>query len=156
MTERFQKCALVAVAAFLVLGVSDVRGAASLSFYSLTPCRIVDTRGPTGITGGPALTQGNARSFPVMTYCGVPTTAKAAMLNITMVTPTADVFIEVWQNGLPNPHVSNVNALANEPAIANGATVPLAGSGLDVTAVYGGVTQGATSHLIIDVMGYFQ
>jgi len=88
-----------------------------------------------------------------MTYCGVPTTAKAAMLNITMVTPTADGFIEVWQYGLPNPHVSNVNALANEPAIANGAAVPLAGGGLDVTAVYGGVTQGATSHLIIDVMG---
>jgi hypothetical protein len=100
--------------------------------------------------------QGAPRDFPIRGYCGVPTTAQAAVLNITMVGPTADGYITVWQSGLIFPGVSNVNALAGEPAIANGATVPLGGSSVDVSAVYGGVTPGATTHLILDVTGYFQ
>jgi hypothetical protein len=147
---------LLAATALALLSVPLADGASSLSLYTLSPWRVVDTRQPNGPTGGPALTNGTTRNFPITNQCGVPSTAKAAVLNITMVNPSADGFITVWQYPLPWPGVSNLNALAGEPAIANGATVPLAGGSLDVSALYGTTVPGATSHLIIDVTGYFQ
>ncbi len=147
-------------ASFLVVltlaAVAPGHAASSLQFYSLTPCRIVDTRGPNGPTGGPALQQGPIRNFPITNYCNVPSTAKAAMLNIAMVGPTADGFVTVWQYSTPWPGVTNLNALAGEPALANGACVSLAGGSSDISATYGGVNPAATTHLIVDVTGYFQ
>ena len=147
---------LLAAAVLALVSVPLADGASSVSLYTLTPCRIVDTRQPIGVTGGPALTNGATRNFPITNQCGVPATAQAAVLNLTMVQPSADGFITVWQYPLAWPGVSNINALAGEPAIANGATVPLAGGSLDVSALYGSTVPGATAHLIIDVTGYFQ
>src|SRR5262249_26773465 len=48
--------------------VSVLAGAersAALEFVPVTPCRVVDTRRPDGIFGGPALTGGTYRSFAI-------------------------------------------------------------------------------------------
>ena len=52
-------------------------GVGSLQFYPLAPCRVLDTRNPYGTFGGPALTGGASRSFPIPSssvrsarYCG--------------------------------------------------------------------------------------
>jgi hypothetical protein len=153
---RRQRWCLIFGAVLVLIPSSSAWGATSLQFYPLTPCRIVDTRNPIGVTGGPALTNGATRNFPITNQCGVPSTALAAVLNITMINPSADGFITVWQYPLPWPAVSNLNALAGEPAIANGATVPLAGGSVDVSALYGTNVSGATAHMILDVTGYFQ
>ncbi|MFN2386619.1 MAG: hypothetical protein ABR576_10100, partial [Thermoanaerobaculia bacterium] len=34
-----------------------------VSFVAMVPCRIVDTRGPVGLYGGPALAAGTTRDF---------------------------------------------------------------------------------------------
>ena len=52
-------------------------------FYTLTPCRIFDTRQVSGPTLGAPLTCGTAQSFTVAGKCGVPTSAKAVSLNLT-------------------------------------------------------------------------
>jgi len=78
------------------------------------------------------------------------------MLKITVVGPTAEGFVTVWQYNTPFPGVSNVNFVAGPSAMANGACVPLAGGAFDVSATYGGVDPTATTHLLIDVAGYFQ
>ena len=39
---------------------------ASLSFYPVTPCRLVDTRLATGTLGGPSLVGGTIRMFPLL------------------------------------------------------------------------------------------
>ncbi len=39
--------------------------ASSLAFYPVTPCRVVDTRNANGSLGGPSLTGGSSRDFPV-------------------------------------------------------------------------------------------
>jgi hypothetical protein len=45
----------------------------ALQFFPLTPCRLVDTRGPTGALGGPSLVGNAARSFPLLAgACNVP------------------------------------------------------------------------------------
>jgi hypothetical protein len=140
--------------AMLTAAVAEAAG--PFQFFSLTPCRIVDTRGPIGVTGGPVLTAGAPRNFPIAGQCGVPSSARAATLNVTMVGPTQDGFLSIWPYNTPMPTVSTINAAAGEPAIANGAIVPLTTDpSFHVSVVYGTAVPG-TSHVIIDVTGYFQ
>jgi len=149
---------LLTVASALVERVALADG--PLQFYSVAPCRIVDTRVGTGVTAGPALAAGSPRSFPLTGgACGLPTTAKAATLNLTLVAPTAAGFLSIWPYGMTRPRVSTINAAAGEPAIANGAIVPLSSDpSFSITVVYGtcGVDCPGTASLVIDVTGYFQ
>ena len=57
--------ATLVAAVLALLTVSAAEAAGPFQFFSVTPCRIVDTRGPTGVTGGPALSAGAARNFPI-------------------------------------------------------------------------------------------
>jgi len=150
-------------AILLIVGVmlssSQVFAAGPYSYYSVTPCRLVDTRGPTGVNGGPALSAGSPRSFAIWSApaaCGIPSTAQAVTLNVTFVMPTQDGFLKIWPFNTTPPLTSNINASANTPAIANGAIVPLgADPSLQVTVVYGTAISG-TAHVVIDVTGYYQ
>jgi hypothetical protein len=122
-----------------------------LQYFAVTPCRAVDTR-PTPEPSGPFL------GFQIKGVCGIPATAKAVSLNLTIVGPTADGFFSLWPFGGPFPVVSTINFLAGEPAIANGAIVPLALVGTpDLNGVYGiGGTGAASTNVLMDVTGYFQ
>lgn len=138
------------------LTASAAEAAGPFQFYSVTPCRIVDTRGTVGVTGGPALTSGASRNFPIAGLCGVPSGAKAATLNVTIVSPTQDGFLSIWPFNTAMPLVSTINAAAGEPALANGAIVPLtADPSFHISIVYG-TAQPGTAHVILDVTGYFQ
>lgn len=155
---------LGAAAAFLA--VSTASAAGPFQFYSVTPCRIVDTRGFgfSGLFGPPALSAGQPRSFPVTGQCGLPSDAKAVALNVTVVSPTLEGFIKIWPANLGQPNVSTINFAANEPAIANGAIVPLAldagfntiQGNAQISVVYGTAVAGGSTNLILDVTGYFK
>ena len=82
----------------------------------------------------------------------------AATLNVTLVNPSAAGFVKIWPFGSAEPLVSTINAAAHEPAIANGAIVPLgADATFQISLKYGTAPPpGATAHVIIDVTGYFQ
>ena len=130
------------------------------SFFPLTPCRVVDTRGPVGPQGGPALAANTVRSFSIINVngCGVPTTAKAAAINITVVQPTdnGDLRLFPYQSAVPLASAINFSTL--DFALANGAIVPLANiGGLDIS-VQNDMPPGSPGnvHLVIDVTGYFQ
>lgn len=155
--KRFQTVRLLILGlAAVILCVSTGTAAGPYQFYSVAPCRIVDTRGPNGPTGGPSLTAGAPRNFPITNLCNVPSTAKAAVLNVTFVGPTTDGFLVIWPYNTPAPAVSTVNAAAGEPAIANGAIVPLAADPTyNVSVTFGSAAPG-TAHVILDVTGYFQ
>lgn len=151
--------------AVALLGITAMPAMAAgpFQFHALTPCRIVDTRNPAGPTGGPALQHGVVRSFPIQGQCGVPSGAKAATLNVTVVTPSAFGHLTIYPAGGSVPLVSTLNYNANEPALANGAIVPLALSAPDLSispVVCGGgppsCPSGGTVHVILDVTGYMQ
>jgi hypothetical protein len=148
---------LVGLAAFLTASAAEAAG--PFQFFSVTPCRIVDTRNPTGVTGGPVLSSGSPRNFPIdvaPANCGVPSTAKAAVLNVTLVAPSTDGFLLIWPFNTAMPTVSTINAAAGDPAIANGAIVPLTSDpSFNISLVYGTAAPG-TAHVILDVTGYFQ
>jgi uncharacterized repeat protein (TIGR01451 family) len=122
----------------------------SLSFYPVTPCRLVDTRLGVGPLGGPSLVgNGTARTFPLLSGpCNVPGTVQAYSLNYTSVPKGGLSFLTTWPTGLTQPVVSTLNAPTGA-VTANAAIVPAGAGG----AVQVFVTN--DSDLVIDVNGYF-
>lgn len=126
---------------------------AQLQFFAVTPCRAADTR--TG--NGGILPASTVRNFTIKTVCNVPTTAKAVAVNVTVVAPNADGFFFVWPaDQITPPAVSTINFNAGEPAIANGAIVPLGAGTPDLSGAYGTATGSGLAHVLLDVTGYFQ
>jgi hypothetical protein len=151
---------LAVLAAGLVLAAlptqAFAQSAGPFQYHSLTPCRLADTRNAPGPSGGPIRSDGATRNFPVQGLCGVPVGARAVSVNLTAVGPTATGFLTLFPAGITRPVVSTLNYSAGEPAIANGAIVPLADqttNPLDV-AVFSRVSAG-TVHMVLDVTGYF-
>ncbi|HMF10486.1 MAG TPA: hypothetical protein VKJ00_15210, partial [Thermoanaerobaculia bacterium] len=121
-----------------------------LPLIGIPPCRIADTRGNgfTGQYGAPSLPAGSPRSFVLTGQCGIPSTAQAVSLNVTVTNTLGPGFVKIFPEGGASPVVSTVNFTAGE-TIANAAVVPL-GTG-------GGVTVGAAAgtDLILDTNGYY-
>jgi hypothetical protein len=122
-------------------------------FHTLTPCRVLDTRGPAGDNGGPALGGGMSRVFPFAGRCGIPATAKAVALNITVIDATQLGHLRLYPGGDPLPGVSTINFLAGQTR-ANNAIVRLGTGG--TVAIYSGQPTGGTVQAIVDVTGYFE
>ena len=122
----------------------------TLAFYPLPPCRVADTRNPPGDLGGPQLTGGMPRNFPLLeaTSCNIPNSAQAYSLNLTVVPHGPLDYLTVWPAGEKQPYVSTLNAPTGT-AVANAAIV-VAGSSGDIS------TYGTNdTDLVIDINGYF-
>ncbi len=125
-----------------------VANASALSFYPVTPCRVVDTRQGTGSLAGPFLSGGTSRAFPLLSgTCNLPASAQAFSLNFTAVAHSA-LYLTAWPSGQTQPLASILNAPQGATA-ANAAIVP-AGQNGNVSVYANGNTD-----LIIDVNGYF-
>ncbi len=124
-----------------------------LDLYALTPCRMIDTRNADGPLGGPALPPGALRTFGVTGVCGVPVSAKALSINVTIVQPAAAGFLTLVPGDASLPAVSTINFAAGQLR-SNNAIVPLALDGSGGLKVKNGST--GSVHFILDVNGYFQ
>lgn len=163
MRNRGLRLPLIAVTAgvAVVLGMTPTPSPAQsgpFQYHSLTPCRLVDTRDAAGPSGGPILVDQGTRSFPVQGLCSVPVGATAVTVNATAVGPTGTGYLTLYPTGITRPVVSNLNYAAGEPALGNGAIVPLADQGtypMDLT-VFARVNGGGTVHMVLDVTGYFE
>jgi cohesin domain-containing protein len=122
-----------------------------LRFYSLTPCRLVDTRNATGPLGGPALPASGRRSFTLASVCNVPPTALALSINVTVVQPAAAGDLRFFPADLPVPLTSVVNFRGGQTR-TNNAIIGLSTAG--ALTVQNDAT--GTVHLVVDVNGYFQ
>jgi len=120
-------------------------------FYSLTPCRVVDTRNANSVNGGPSLGT-TRRDFVVKGNCGVPTTAKAVSLNIAVTAASTASWLTVWPAGQAEPNTAAINFSQNDWALSNGVIVGVGAGSPDLSV------QNATGvvAVIIDVTGYFQ
>jgi hypothetical protein len=127
-------------------------GTGGLQFYAVTPCRVADTRTSqpfTGQFGPPSLAAYTNRDFPIQSSsCGIPASAAAYALNMTVVPQGPLSFLSTWPAGQPYPGVSTLNSPTGD-VIANAAIVP-AGTGGAITVVTGNPTD-----LVIDIVGYF-
>ncbi|MDP9120938.1 MAG: PQQ-binding-like beta-propeller repeat protein [Acidobacteriota bacterium] len=126
---------------------------APLNFFTLPPCRLIDTRGPAGTYGAPAL-PGGFRSFPLTGRCGIPAGAQAVAANLTVVPQNAAGAIRVAPSGVASM-ASTVNFHPGPPR-ANNAILSLTGFPLGSVTVETDVPPGGAAHLIVDVTGYFE
>jgi serine protease len=121
-------------------------------FYAVAPCRVVDTRYPNSTNGGPIMGNTSQRNFAIRGNCGVPTSATAVSLNVTITGATTSSFLTMWPSGGARPNVSTIDFTQNDVALANGAIVGVSTSSSDLS-VYNAA---GNVHVIIDVTGYFQ
>ena len=87
--------------------------------------------------------------------CGVPVGAKAASVNITAVSPTSRGHLRVFPSGTTLPTISTINYQGGEPALANGAIVPLSTNANDLSVYTFFQSGSGTTHFVMDVTGYF-
>jgi hypothetical protein len=127
----------------------------NLDFFTLVPCRLVDTRLAPGPLGGPALASGATRTFDLNQSCAVPPTAKALSLNIAVAGPTGNGYVTVGPGGCPAPAVSTINFSPGQTR-ANNAIATLAADGSGNLIAFAVVAGGGSVDLILDVNGYFE
>lgn len=121
------------------------------SLHLITPCRILDTRGPSAPTGGPSLAAAATRTIPVAGLCGIPSGAAAVAMNLTVVAPQNVGFLTVYAGASPRPETSTLNYRTGKTR-ANSAIMPLSAAGrLNIFN-----SGPAATHVLIDVTGYFQ
>jgi len=121
------------------------------AFYTLTPCRMVDTRDPPGPLAGPSLASVASRVFALTGACGIPASARAVSVNVTVVRPAAAGHLTFYPGDASPALTSTINFQAGLVR-ANNAILPLsAAGGL-------GVSNGAAGavDVLIDVNGYFR
>lgn len=130
-------------------GYFTAPGSQTLQFYSLTPCRIVDTRNG---DGGP-LQAGVERDYALSTLtpgCEIPSGALAYSLNVTVAPNNGPLdYLTVWPAGEMQPVVSTLNN--NTGTVVANAAIVAAGSN-NTTAFY---AHDNSTDLLVDVNGYF-
>jgi hypothetical protein len=121
-------------------------------FFSVVQCRLFDSR---SAADSPAVTSGPARSFQGVDRCGIPATARALSVNVTVVSPPAAGFVQIYPRDQAPPLASTVNFSAG-PTRANNAIVALAGDGTGTFAARTFLVNGGAVEVIVDVNGYFE
>jgi hypothetical protein len=112
-----------------------------LSLYSVTPCRIIDTRETTEPFPGTLL-------VPVIdSPCSPPANARAFVFNATVVPTDSFGYLSLWAGGQPQPFVSTLNA-SDKAITSNMAVVPTVNGTIDGYSPDPG-------NLILDISSYF-
>lgn len=136
-----------------MVGVAALTSAASAqnstpgatgAYTALTPTRLLDTR-----TSGQALGSAGRLSLAVAGVSGVPTSATAVALTVTVTNTTASSYLAVYAAGGSLPAVSNLNWTAGE-TVANLVIAPVGSDG-EVT-IHNHV---GSTDVIVDLEGYF-
>ena len=124
----------------------------STSFSLLSPCRLIDTRQARGFLGGPALSAGAPRVFPVGGVCGIPWTARSIGANVTVTNATSDGVLRIHASDIGAPDAAAINFRAGQTR-ANNVMISLGPDG-DFTVRFEAPT--GTAHVIVDVVGFFE
>lgn len=119
------------------------------SFFTVAPCRAVDTR---DVVGG-ILASGVPQTYRLAAACGVPCSARAISANISVVEPTGTGFFTLYPGGTGPPVTATLNFGAAQTR-ANNAILSLGADGS--FAVLPFVSGGGQAHLVVDVTGYFE
>lgn len=120
-----------------------------LQLIPVTPCRVVDTRGPDGRFGGPPIQGGTFRSFPIpQGSCSIPSTAAAYSLNVFVIPQARLSYLTVYPTGEDRGLVTTINA--RDGFIKAHAAIVPAGTD-EAVSVYAS----DTTDVVLDIDGYF-
>jgi hypothetical protein len=134
---------LVSDAADVILDVNGYFAppAGGLSLYTVTPCRVIDTRNGAGAFDG-------LLAVPIhASTCAPPTAAQAYVLNATVIPAATLSYLTLWAAGGAQPDVSTLNAI-DGAVTSNMAIVPIANGSVDTFST-------DPTQLILDLSSYF-
>ncbi len=120
-----------------------------LDFYTLEPCRVLDTRfaSPLGT--------GTAKILDLSGVCGIPAGARAIAANVTVPAPPVQGNISLYPGNYPTSGTSTIN-FKQGVTVANGTVLTLSTDGTTALAALANLAPGGTTvDLVIDVAGYF-
>jgi uncharacterized protein (DUF1800 family) len=124
------------------------------TFFPLAPCRVADTRlAPNGANAGPVLQANVARAFQLSGNCGVATTARSVVLNVTAVNATVAGSFAIFPTGTPSPQ--GATALSYHASVARAASF-IAKLGTTGDIAVWPIQPSGFVHIILDVSGYFE
>ncbi|HVR07398.1 MAG TPA: hypothetical protein VMW75_05075 [Thermoanaerobaculia bacterium] len=124
----------------------------AFNFYTVTPCRVFDSRNAPNVP----LSLNAPMQITVGGLCGVPASAKSVALNLTAVSPSADVAIQIYPGNQPPPPGTNVNSTAAGGVRAAFGVLTLATNGTGTVTVLPSASTSGTTNVVLDVTGYFQ
>ncbi|HSE62703.1 MAG TPA: VCBS repeat-containing protein [Thermoanaerobaculia bacterium] len=127
-------------------GPANSSAAGNLRFFTLAPCRMVDTRISSTPLGPNALVV-----FGAAVRCGIPASARAVAVNVTVTEPTNFGFVRIYPDGFP-PVTSTINFRPGQTR-ANNAVLPLSKDG-DLRVL--STLSSGSVHVVLDAVGYFQ
>ncbi len=136
--------------------VSATSPSDALTFVSVTPCRVADTRPGPNNTGDKSSPLGAGEVHTIAAHgsngdcTGIPNTATALSLNVTAVGATDSTFLTIWAAGEAQPTASSLNPFPGEPPTPNAVTTGLSPGGeFSVYNFQGDV------NLVVDINGYY-
>jgi hypothetical protein len=118
-------------------------GPGGLSLFNLAPCRVLDTRNPSGSQPFSGTLDVNV----AVTTCGLPASAQAYVFSSTVVPPGPLGFLTMWPQGLPRPLAATLNAV-DGAITSNLAIIPTNNGSVSAFAL-------SSTHLVLDIFGYF-
>ena len=125
------------------------------AFFPIVPGRVLDSR--SGATNVGAFSTpwspgvAGIRDVQIAGLVGVPSDADGVVLNVTVVSPTAGSFLQLWPTGSTQPVFGSSLNFVKDQIVPNAVTVKL-GTGGKVR-VFNAV---GTVNVIADVAGYFR
>jgi large repetitive protein len=119
----------------------------ALSFHTVEPCRLLDTR-----QSGLPLAAGGSLTVTAEGACGIPSTARAVAVIVTSVSPTGPGHLRLYAAGTAAPPTSVLNFGSGQTRSGNGIVSLGPGAALVVQCY---MPEGAT-HVVVDVSGYFE
>ena len=127
--------------------VAVLPAGSAVFFYTVTPCRQLDTR------SGSPISPGGTLAVVLTGACGIPSGATSVSVNVVVTQETALGHLTIYPADQTQPIVSTINFNAGQTR-ANNAVLGLSRDGTGRVNVVNG--SGGTIHVIIDVNGYFQ
>ena len=129
-------------------GTATVTVVSGARFYTVTPCRMLDTR-----SGSPLAAGGTLLVTLTGAPCGIPSGATSVSANVTVTQQTAQGHLTIYPADVALPVISTIEFQAGVTR-ANNAVLGLSGDGFGQVRVFNG--SAGTVHVILDVNGYFQ
>ncbi|HEV7487112.1 MAG TPA: hypothetical protein VGQ65_15650 [Thermoanaerobaculia bacterium] len=138
-----------------VATVAVAGGGSPASFYLVTECRLLDTRGATGPYGGPSLAANSTRNVVVSGHCGVAAGASSVVIVAIALSPGTNGWMTLFPGpaGTAAPNAATLNYSTGKTR-SNIAIIPMASDGSINVANFN--SAGSSIPFVIDVYGYFK
>ena len=133
---------------------------AQMTYTTMAPCRLIDTRDVGAQTTGLPLTNPGPHDFRVQGHCGVPEGARAVSVNLTVIAPSeaGDARLTPADQP-PGPEPTSVLNFPADVTLANASIVRLgvvADPGDSDLQLRIAMVQPGTAHFTVDVTGWFE